>query len=685
VTLRALLLGIVLAVSLPAHAQVTSFQDFRAAYVPSDVLLTDRHGRAIGAARIDMRVRRLGWVALEEVSPAFVEALLTAEDKRYFDHRGVDWVAAAAALWQQATSDSLRGASTISMQVAAFLDPRLLRSAGPRTWDRKWDQVEAALELEKHWTKAQILEAYLNTITFRGELQGLRAASQGLFQKAPSGLDRAESAVLAALVRAPGASPAWVARRACGILAHTRPGQPCEREALADLVRHARLAPEAAEPLAPHAARRLLAAGKPVRSTLDADLQRIARDAVQAQVAQLLSRGVEDGAAVVLDNPTGEVLAYVGSSGSFSRAPQVDAADAPRQAGSTLKPFLYGLAFQRQLLTPATLLDDSPIAVATDAGVYAPRNYDLRFLGPVSVRRALGSSLNVPAVRVIAMTGAPALHQLLREAGITLNPQPEHYGDSLALGSADVTLLALTNAYRMLANGGEASPVRWEPAGAGMTRRRVLDAASTWLVTDILADNAARASTFGFDSVLATPIWTAVKTGTSKDMRDNWCIGYSERYTVGVWVGNASGAPMRNVSGVSGAAPAWADIMQALHRGLLSRPAPEGGLVTIRQPSSSGKPQIVAPQGASLVAWDPDIPAHAQGVLARYVGEVADAQWVLNEDVLGGGTQRIVPLRAGHNRLVLRAPAGDTLDEVAYEVRGMPSNAGHAADDGGSR
>jgi len=707
--LRALLLAAALAAALPARAEVASFDAFRAAYAPSDVLLTDRNGRAIGALRTDPGVRRLAWVRLDDVSPAFVEALLAAEDKRFYEHRGVDWSAAAAALWQQATSGSQRGASTISMQVAAFLDPRLARGAAPRSWDRKWDQVEAALELERRWSKAEILEAYLNTITFRGELQGLRAASQGLFQKAPSGLDRSESAVLAALVRAPGASPALVARRACGVLAQTRPEQPCERELLADLVRQARLAPEVAEPLAPHAARRLLASGQPVRSTLDADIQRIARDAVQAQVAELLARGVEDGAAVVLDNRTGDVLAYVGSSGAFSRAPQVDAADAPRQAGSTLKPFLYALAFQQRLLTPAALLDDSPIAVATDAGVYAPRNYDLRFLGPVSARRALASSLNVPAVRTIGMVGAPALHGLLRDAGIaSLDPQPEHYGDSLALGSADVTLLALTNAYRAFANGGEAGPVRWRQGAALAPRHRVIDAASTWLVTDILSDNAARESTFGFDSVLATTSWTAVKTGTSKDMRDNWCIGFSEHYTVGVWVGNASGAPMRNVSGVSGAAPAWAGIMRALHQGLRSRPpvppagvvarriayeedieprrgewflagnapAAEGGIATIRLQSPSGKPRIVAPQEGSLLAWDPDIPSPSQGILARHGGEAADAQWVLNGEVLGGGAQRVVPLRAGHNRLVLQGPGGEVLDEVAYEVRGMPVTAG---------
>lgn len=698
-----------------AHAaELPSFEAFKARHATSDVVLEDREGRPIAARRTDDKVRRLAWVTLDDISPALIEALLAAEDKRFYRHHGVDWVAAASVLWDHAKgSGGKRGASTLSMQVAAMLDPALARGAAPRDLRRKWDQAEAALALEKSWSKAQILEAYLNTVTFRGELLGVRAASQGLFGKAPSGLDKRDSALLAALIRSPGAKPEVAARRACGVLAITRPdGGPCDTGMLATQLRQASLQPQAAPALAPHAGRKLLAAGTPARSSLDAGIQRMANEALAAQIALLAGRGVEDGAAVVLDNRSGQVLAYVGSSGSFSRAAQVDAADAPRQAGSTLKPFLYALAFERQLLTPATVLDDSPIAVATDAGVYAPRNYDLRYLGPVSVRRALGSSLNVPAVRAIGLTGAAPLHHMLRDLGLaTLNAEAEHYGDSLALGAADVSLLQLTNAYRALANGGESSPPRWTPEEAAVRPRRVLGAGSAWLVTHILADNAAREGTFGFDSVLATPFWTAVKTGTSKDMRDNWCVGFSEHFTVGVWVGNAGGAPMRSVSGVSGAAPAWAEIMRELHRGLGSRaPAPPAGVVArkvafderiepartewflaatapaaepgqaaqVRLQQPAGQPRIVAPQGGALVAWDPDIPVGVQGIVARHNGAGDALRWVLNGEPAGSAARVVLPLKRGRNVLVLVAADGTVLDEVRYEVRGLPPSAAAA-------
>ncbi|WP_310740682.1 penicillin-binding protein 1C [Ideonella alba] len=686
--------GVAAAQTLP------SFEQVRTAHRPSDALLLDRHGEPIGARRVDATVRRLAWVSLDEVSPALPEALLWAEDQRFWQHGGVDWAAAAAALWQHASGGSARGASTISMQVAAMLDPALARGGAPRDLSRKWSQAEAAWALERAWSKPQILEAYLNGLGFRGELQGLRAASQGLFGKAPDGLDRQDSALLAALVRAPGAPATTVARRACQILAHTRPGEPCDAPALASLLNAAQ-PPQPAEPLAPHAARRLLADGQTRRSSLDAALQRTARQVLAAQVAQLAPRGVEDAAAVLLDRRSGEVLAYVGSSGGFSRAAQVDAADAPRQAGSTLKPFFYALALERGLLTPATLLDDSPLALAGEAGVYAPRNYDGRYQGPVSVRRALASSLNVPAVRTVGLVGVPAAHALLRALALPLLPEPAHYGDSLALGSADVTLLSLTNAYRALANGGVWSPVRWSADDPMAPGRRVLVAPAAWLVGHMLSDNAARETTFGFDSVLATPVWSAAKTGTSKDMRDNWCIGFTEHYVLGVWVGNASGAPMRDVSGVSGAAPAWAELVRSLHRDLASRPPPPppglraqavryeppvepprdewflagsvpAGTVVVTLQDSAGRPRILAPQAGALLAWDPDIPPGHQALVARHSDPQRALQWQLDGRDAGQGATLTVPLVPGPHRLSLLDAAGQVLDERLFEVRGGP-------------
>jgi penicillin-binding protein 1C len=253
----------------------------------------------------------------------------------------------------------------------------------------------------------------------------------------------------------------------------------------------------------------------------------------------------------------------------LSDAAQVDGVTARRQPGSTLKPFIYELAFERRLITPASLLDDSPAQIATTNGLYLPQNYDKDFKGWVSARTALGASLNVPAVRVGAMLGPDTLLARLNALGLALPESGGYYGHALALGGADVTLLALTNAYRSFANGGVFTPVALRSTIANP--QRVADAGAVYLVTDILADNAARARTFGLDSALVTGGFAAVKTGTSKDMRDNWCIGFTDRYTVGVWVGNASGEAMHHVSGVSGAAPIWQALVRQLHQGQPSR------------------------------------------------------------------------------------------------------------------
>jgi penicillin-binding protein 1C len=714
----ALVLSAILCCASALCSELT-FEQFKAQHAPSDGMLQARDGQALDAQRFDMQARRLAWVSLDEVSPAMVQALLAAEDKRFFAHGGVDWLAVSAALWQRVAQDktpaAARGASTISMQVAAMLDPQLTRRSGPRSEAQKWQQIDAARQIEQRWSKTQILEAYLNTVSFRGELQGLRAASWGLFDKAPSGLDRQDSALLAALIRAPGAAATLVGRRACDILAQTNQRTasadaktPCDARLLAERLRYGAQTPLVSAGLAPHAARRLVHQAQAQASSLDMHMQRAARDALQAQLVLLHYRGVEDGAVVVLDNRSGQVLAHVGSSGGLSQAPQVDAADAPRQAGSTLKPFLYALAMDRQLLTAASLLDDSPVALATDVGLYAPRNYDLHYVGPVSVRRALGSSFNVPAVRALTLTGVAPFHRLLGKLGISsLRPSPEHYGFSLALGAADVTLLSLTNAYRALANGGQMSALRWTTDAPPAPTQRVISAASAWMVSHILADNAAREHSFGFDSVLATPFWTAVKTGTSKDMRDNWCIGFSEHYTVGVWVGNASGAPMRNVSGVSGAAPAWAELMLALHKNLRSRPPPPPAGVVARElqfeqnieaprtewfsspmaphatrhvvqlAQTAGRTRITTPQDGALVAWDPDIPTAVQGIVARHNGKAGDLRWSLNGQPLPAPTSAVasaimLPLRPGHNVLTLWSPDGERVDAVRFSVRGMP-------------
>jgi penicillin-binding protein 1C len=764
----------VLALANPAVQALPSFAEVKAAHRPSDFTLLDRRGVPIQTLRMNDAERRLDWVALADMSPALLHAVVLSEDQRFYEHSGVDWAAVARSAWANLWNTRTRGASTLTMQLAGLIDEGLARPAAGRSLSQKIDQAWTATRLDSTWRKSDILEAYLNSVAFRGEIVGINALSQTLFGKHPSGLDAHEAAIAAALVRGPNAPARTVVARACGVLQaqHLDCGGVA---ALAETALVRRGGMPLGEQLAPHVARQVLqSSGAPRQaSSLDAGLQRVAVSALAQQLNSLGGKQVEDGAVLVLDNATGEVLAWVGSSGALSAAAQVDGVLARRQPGSTLKPFVYELAFEQRLLTPASLLDDAPIQIATSGGLYLPQNYDADYKGWVSARTALGASLNVPAVRVAAMLGPDALHQRLNAWGLALQNSAGHYGQSLALGGAEVTLLSLANAYRALARGGQWSPVRLQPrsladasaaavdksvhkrlvvgdkavdnplhksvenrldrpvdgtpdkgghkpvgksaegalvaaaqgaaaeSGASAlgeqragVARRVATPEASYLVTDILADNAARLRTFGSDSALATRGFAAVKTGTSKDMRDNWCVGFTERYTIGVWVGNASGEPMRQVSGVSGAAPVWQALVRHLHREQPSRPPTiPPGVVRARVPLAAdaepardevflrgteqrapqasgqlavGMPLgITSPSDGSSFALDPDMPAQAQRV--RFEGE--DGSWWLNGQRLGAGRGLWWWPQPGRHQLTLRGRDGRPIQTVNFTVR----------------
>jgi penicillin-binding protein 1C len=410
-------------------------------------------------------------------------------------------------------------------------------------------------------------------------------------------------------------------------------------------------------------------------------------------------RDVQDGAVLVVENATGDVLAYVGGSGELSSARHVDGVRAMRQAGSTLKPFLYGLALEQRLLTPASLLEDAPLEISLAAGLYRPRNYDEQFRGILSLRTALAGSVNVPAVRTLDLVGTEALAAHLRRLGFEgLTESGDYYGPALALGSADVSLWELVNAYRTLANGGVWSPLRTRAEAAQPSRRQpVLSPQAAFLVSHILADRESRTATFGLENPLATRFWSAAKTGTSKDMRDNWCIGFSSRYTVGVWVGNFSGEPMQDVSGVTGAAPVWLEVMSWLHRSGASRALmPPTGLVartvsfppgieparvewflegtepqTAGQGLAASHPRILAPVSGTTVALDPDIPRSRQRIIFESNGATPLLRWVLDGTDLGPAPDLVAwDLQPGSHSLSLVDALGQALDTSTFEVRG---------------
>jgi penicillin-binding protein 1C len=682
-------------------ASVTSLAEVKQRYTPSEAYLLDRNGVVLDSQRIDLGVRRLAWTPLAEISPALVSAVVEGEDRRFWQHRGVDWMSVTGAARDALLQRSSRGASTISMQLASLLASSRPTVRGTRSWTQKLRQVRLARGLESQWSKREILEAYLNLLQFRGELQGIRATAQRLAHKTPSGLDAAESRVLAALLPSPGAAPSRVAARACARLATSTETVSCAQlEAAARQLLGSNDAMVSDVRLAPHLAGALLKQpGQNVRTTLDVSVQRLARDALGRQLAGLRARNVRDGAALVVDNASGDVLAYVGSGGPNSRAPEVDGVRGERQAGSTLKPFLYELALERRYLTGASLLEDSPVNIDTPSGIYLPQDYEHNYLGAVSVRTALGGSLNIPAVRTLMLVGVEAFRDRLRALGFEgITQDGAFYGYSLALGSAEVTLWEQAQAYRTLARGGAASALRLRAEDPLPASYALLPADASFVVGDVLSDRAARAVTFGLDNSLATGYWSAVKTGTSKDMRDNWCIGFTSRYTVAVWVGNFEGDPMHDVSGVTGAAPVWREIMDGLQTGggSAAPSAPAGThAVAVRFAGGSEPPRrewflsgtgtrgaimkvapearearISSPGNGVIVAIDPDIPLDRQRVPIRVQGGEAGFALTLDDALIGHTGQSLLwqPLRGAH-RLALVDASGAVVDRILFTVR----------------
>jgi penicillin-binding protein 1C len=699
-----ILILIILSILTASAYPLPSYKEVRKSYNKSDTLLVDRHSEPLYEVRTNQMLRRLDWTSLRDISPALLLAVIYAEDKRFFDHSGVDYLSMGAAIARGMDSETVRGASTITMQLVSILNKNLEPRKGRRTIWQKGQQILEARSIEKKWTKGEILEAYLNLISFRGELQGICAASRGLFGKAPHGLNHAESLILASLIRSPNARPSDLAMRASLLRkVLSWPEDDNETEVLAAQTAHTPASLQPIASLAPHAARLLVrksSIGKTVTCTLDRKLQHFALECLKDQIGSLGRQNVANGAILIVENKTGEVLAYVSYTSDPSHNRFVDGVRAKRQAGSTLKPFLYGLAFEKKILTPASLLEDSPLDMHVFSGIYRPNNYEADFKGLVTSRVALASSLNIPAVRTLSLVGLESFLARLRRLGIKgLTESGDYYGPSLALGSIDVSLWELTNAYRCLANDGVLGELTLSfKANTHSHAKRIFSCESSFLISDILSDREARSPTFGLENPLSTRFWTAVKTGTSKDMRDNWCVGYSHKYTVGVWVGNFSGEAMWDVSGISGAAPVWIELMNRLHNkesipnkqttpmitvkkiGFLQTPEASRTELFINGTEPNEKNQkigqlnqrIIYPPSGTIIALDPDIPPDLQKVFFLSQPQTANQQWLLNKQpvIETSGSLSCWTPQAGAYTLTLYDEEGRSVDSIHFEVRG---------------
>ena len=522
-------------------------------------------------------------VNLEHISPAAIEATIAAEDQRFREHPGVDPLAVTRAVVRMPLT--LSGASTITQQLAR----QLYLGGEDNLLLRKVREAQIATQLEAHYSKDEILELYLNQVYYGRGAYGIEAAARVYFGVGAANLDLARAAFLAGLVQSPSIG------EAAGEASFERQGYVLDRmvssRVITDVDRAAAFAvplgilPATAPPLAPHfvgmaleEAERLVPGiserdGVVIETTLDTSLQATSEAQALLQLDRLEANDANNAAVVVLDPRNGRILALAGNVTRKEAGSAFNMADEPRQPGSALKPFLYSLALEDGYTAASPLLD-IPSSFGTGDAAYAPQNYDRQFRGVVTLRTALGSSLNVPAVAMLDEVGPARFSERLRDFGITSVLDPGRHDLALALGSGEVSLLELTAAYGALAAGGRLQPpfavtrIR-DASGAVLYERQattggpVVSAEIAFLLADILTDDGARVSGFGTGSILSLPFPAAVKTGTTTDFHDNWTLGFTPRQAVGVWVGNVDNRAMRQVSGIDGAAPIWAEVMKA--------------------------------------------------------------------------------------------------------------------------
>lgn len=623
--------------------------------------LYDRNGKVI-AERWE-EGRRI-WVPLSAISQHLVDATISTEDNTFYANPGVDPVRIAGAAMQNAQQGQVvSGGSTITMQLARnlFLGPE---DRYDQNMDRKLLEAGLAQELNTLFSKDEVLEAYLNLLNYGHLTYGPEAASRVYFGKSAADLTLAEATLLAGIPQRPAELDP---------LQDFEAAKARQRIVLDLMVRHGHLSQSQAdavfaEPLAfnpnpdqiptfaPHFAQYVfdelaarlgpnaLRSGLQVTTTLDLEMQTLAQATVSQKVAELQPKFDLSNAALVSLHPgSGDILAMVGSAGFENEAisGQVNVAISPRQPGSAIKPVLYAAALSDNLISPATVIWDIPAAYSlTDGQTYRPVNYDGKFRGPVTVRTALANSYNIPAVKLLDALSVPRMLAAAQSLGISsLTGDAAQYGLSLTLGGGEVTLLELTTAYASLANGGvfvaprailSATDTLGQPVDLGQppAATQAVSPAAAFQITDILSDPVARAPAFGANNPLRLSRPAAAKTGTTTDFRDNWTLGYTRYLATGVWAGNSDGHPMRNTSGLTGAAPIWHDFMEAV----LAQPASLRSLQAPADPAGwafPSPPDLLQRPGCPVAGG------------CREGGEYFSALWLANAGERGAFADRV--------------------------------------------
>jgi penicillin-binding protein 1C len=531
----------------------------------------DRNGRTLRVFPAEDGVKR-EWAALDTIPEGTLRVFLRAEDRRFYFHGGIDPLAIAAAFARNRRAGrTVSGASTITMQLARLIKPHRRNMAG------KIGEAFDALRLEARLSKKQILELWINGIPFGSNIEGIAAISRARFGREPAALDDGRAALLAVIPRRPGLydpalRPEAAVNAALGLSRRLKLDEAALQAAAAEAAAEVRA--ETKNPFfAPHFTARVAAAAgnrrAPLRTTLDLDLQSYAERRLAAEIALLDHNRVRNGAILVLENESGAVRAYIGSASWFDEAAggKIDGVRVENQSGSCLKPFLYALALEKGF-APNDVLPDIP-TVFGSGEAYSPANFNRRFNGPVRLRLALASSLNIPAVYVLERLGVRTFETSLAGLGFaSIERTAGTHGAGLALGNAEVSLEELTRAFAVFPRNGRSMELRFiEGEGpGGEAGRQVLSPYSAWIIADILSDRASRFIGFGPAPALATEFRSIFKTGTANQFQHIWALGASRRFTVGVWMGNFSGQTVVGKTGSSIPARIAADVLTALEQ-----------------------------------------------------------------------------------------------------------------------
>ena len=669
---------------------------FRSVYSDSSKLqILDREGKPL-TFLYQNRWNTYDSISLHDLPELLPQAFVAAEDKRFYEHLGVDLYARATALWQMIWSgDNSRGASTITEQVVRILHPR------KRSYWSKWIEGLEAIALEKQTSKADLLEFYLNQVPYASNRRGVVQAAKFYFDRDVSTLSTKEILALAVLVRAPSKFDLYTdtvsIEESITRLAKTLADRGQLNLSSYNLIKDSKLTlkPPALPVDAFHFidyvrthSENQVGDNNKITTTLDADLQQFTQRLLENRLKSLSSKNINQAAALIVNHQTHEVIAWVSvgahckESGNQADACKIDMVMAPRQPGSALKPFLYAAAFEKGW-TAATILDDSPYSETVGKGIHHFHNASNTHYGKVSVRTALGNSLNIPALHAINYITPNHYLKILQGLGFdNLTHSANHYDEGLALGNGEVSLFELVQAYTALANLGKFAPLKVTLYGdAPQTQKQIYSEEVSSLIGNILSDPWARSIEFGKSSVLNMPTQTAVKTGTSNDYRDAWAVGYNYKYVVGIWMGNADNTPTDGITGSLGPSLPLRGIFNELTNNVMTFPlylSPKliakdicidqeqaGACATYTEYFTANSlenlpitadihnqsREIMRPANGLEIAFDPRIPSEKQ-MFEMHISGVTDidqVEWIIDEAKLPkiAGSKFLWPVQRG--------------------------------------